>query len=423
MRSHLEAKLAQAHASLSDLHKQAADLDQPLLAEALTQLGTALEELEVTVEALQASEVELEESRRRVETYARRYTELFDHAPDAYLVTDVEGVIGEANHAAGEMLGITPGRLAGKPLTLYVTDDEREPLRRFLAGLAGHEEISRREFTIAPRTGERVIVEARVETLRLLTGELVEVRWLLRDITARAETQRAFRRDFAEAKRERQRLEDLDSWKNAFIAAAAHDLRAPLVDIGMAAQLLSDKVGEDGARWVDVIIEASERAERLLGDLLDLDRFTRGVMTLERDDVDLAKAVSEAVEHVRLGDHAIEFDLDDVRASVEPGRVRQIVQNLVRNIVQHTPSDTRIWVRARQEREEAIIVVEDDGPGIPEGKRDVIFEPFTGDGSGLGLTLVSLFAEMHDGTVCCDERPGGGARFTVRVPRHAPTAG
>jgi signal transduction histidine kinase len=102
--------------------------------------------------------------------------------------------------------------------------------------------------------------------------------------------------------------------------------------------------------------------------------------------------------------------------------VERIVENLLRNAVKHTPGDARIWVRVEREGDAALLIVEDDGPGVPADTREAIFEPFSqgasparSTGLGVGLAVVARFAALHDGRAWVEEREGGGASFRVSL--------
>jgi signal transduction histidine kinase len=110
--------------------------------------------------------------------------------------------------------------------------------------------------------------------------------------------------------------------------------------------------------------------------------------------------------------------------TIDPPKLERIVENLVANAVRHTPPTSRIWVRLEPVEEGALLSVEDDGPGVPVELRDAVFEPFRqgptatphSPGTGIGLSLVARFAELHGGRAWVDERPGGGAAFHVLLP-------
>jgi signal transduction histidine kinase len=117
----------------------------------------------------------------------------------------------------------------------------------------------------------------------------------------------------------------------------------------------------------------------------------------------------------------VNLEAQPVTIAVDPAKVERIVENLLANTARHTPRDTQVWVRVEPMGSGALIVVEDDGPGVPEDERERIFEPFLqgsspadhSPGVGVGLTLVARFAELHGGRAWVQDRPGGGASFRV----------
>jgi signal transduction histidine kinase len=108
--------------------------------------------------------------------------------------------------------------------------------------------------------------------------------------------------------------------------------------------------------------------------------------------------------------------------------ISRIVENLLMNAARHTPPGCQVWVKVLPQDDDVLIVVEDDGPGLPEEHRDSIFQPFEhgpmtsvhNPGVGVGLSLVAKFAELHGGRVWVEERDGGGASFRVLIPRGDP---
>ena len=121
----------------------------------------------------------------------------------------------------------------------------------------------------------------------------------------------------------------------------------------------------------------------------------------------------------------VEVETWPITAAVDVPKVERIVENLLVNAAKHTPPATRVWVRVRREGEGVLIVVEDEGPGVPEELRQAVFEPFlqgrqldpNRPGTGIGLSLVARFAGLHGGKVWVEERPGGGSSFKVFLPR------
>lgn len=225
-------------------------------------------------------------------------------------------------------------------------------------------------------------------------------------------------------------LSEVDEWKTTFLQAVAHDLRSPLSSvIGMldTALAIGDELPSEERRvLLERAHDGSERLRRLLEDLLDVERIAAGAIEPEREEVRLDDLVRTAVGQIDLDDREVELDLAPVVAFVEPSRVERIVTNLVRNAVTHTATGVPVWVRVRARGDHLELVVEDAGPGIQDGAHGDVFEAFrragstTAEGSGLGLHLVRRFTELHGGSVHVTDRPGGGARFVVRLPPRDP---
>jgi signal transduction histidine kinase/GAF domain-containing protein len=259
------------------------------------------------------------------------------------------------------------------------------------------------------------------------------VRGLIVDVTQGKRAEQALRRSeqkYSEAfHREReatQRLRALDEMKNTFLEAVSHDLRTPLTSIlGSAVTLEQAGMKLPEADVTDLLRRIASNArklERLLSDLLDLDRLQRGIMTPQRRETDVGALVREAVrEFEHFGGREVEVTAAEFVANVDAAKVERIVENLLANATRHTPADSRIWVRARADDEGVLIVVEDEGTGVPDELKEAIFEPFrqgpgpasTSPGVGVGLSLVARFAELHGGRAWVEDRPGGGASFHV----------
>jgi two-component system, OmpR family, sensor kinase len=118
-------------------------------------------------------------------------------------------------------------------------------------------------------------------------------------------------------------------------------------------------------------------------------------------------------------------EVEPATVEVDAAKVERIIENLVSNAVRHTAPNTQVWVRASAGEEGLLLVVEDDGPGVPEEHREAVFEPFRqapgsavehSPGVGIGLSLVARFAQLHGGNAWVEEREGGGASFRVLIP-------
>ena len=142
--------------------------------------------------------------------------------------------------------------------------------------------------------------------------------------------------------------------------------------------------------------------------------------------VDLAEVARNVVAESEVAvDREVTIDTMPTIAAVDVPKVERIVENLLVNAARHTPPRAHIWIRVRPTADGAILAVEDDGPGLPPEDRERVFGPFErggsaaahAPGSGIGLTLVARFAELHGGRAWAEERDGGGASFLVWLPQ------
>lgn len=261
---------------------------------------------------------------------------------------------------------------------------------------------------------------------RSFTDQELELTRGIADITALALGNAG---SFQQLEESTERLRALDEMKTMFLEAVSHDLRTPLSTVLGAALTLQAGTAPLGSSeatdLLDRLVANARKLERLLTDLLDLDRLMRGIAEPNRRATNLTQLITDAVEDADfLGDHDVELDLDPVGGMLDAAKVDRIVENLLINAVRHTPEQARIWVRLRQEEEDAVLTVEDEGPGIPAEARETIFEPFRqgpepnrhSPGVGIGLSLVARFAELHGGLAWVEDRDGGGASFHVRLP-------
>ena len=223
-------------------------------------------------------------------------------------------------------------------------------------------------------------------------------------------------------------LRALDEMKNAFLSALSHELRTPVTAIlGLARTIELDyerlEPGEI-KEFMRRIAGKASKLDRLLNDLLDLDRLRHGMLAPARRLGNMADIVRHVIDELDSAERTrIALDCEDVLVAVDHIQAERIVENLVVNALTHTPPETPVWVRTCAKEGGVIVIVEDAGPGVPQDLRTVIFEPFKqagvsthAPGVGIGLSLVARFADSHGGRAWVEDRDGGGASFRVFLP-------
>jgi len=219
--------------------------------------------------------------------------------------------------------------------------------------------------------------------------------------------------------------------KDAFLAAASHELRTPLAAAKMQVQLAQRKYGtllEAGPRRaLEGLNRQVDRMTNLVGDLLDVSRLVTGRLSLEVDDFDLVPLLRTACERLQslTSAHRLRLEVpEQLLMSGDPGRIEQVVTNLVSNAVRYSPHGGRVDLQAWTEGGELALRVRDEGVGIPAEKLALIFERFGQahgaryGGLGLGLTISQGIIVQHGGRIWAESGgiEGEGSTFHVRLP-------
>jgi len=274
-----------------------------------------------------------------------------------------------------------------------------------------------------------VVIQGRGAVVLNDEGNVARIVGTAQDITEQKRAESSLRAAFEREREAADRLRALDEMKGTFLTAVSHELRTPLTAVAGFAYTLQHRLDsitpEEREEMLLAITRNSRKLEALLTDLLDLDRLERGILEPRGHPQDIAQLVLRTVEQTDIGDeHAVEILAEPVHAIVDGAKVERMVENLLSNSARHTPPGTRIWVRVEREGDQALIVVEDDGPGVPPELHGSIFQPFSqgpsitshNPGVGIGLSLVSQFARLHGGRAWVEDREGGGASFRVLLP-------
>jgi PAS domain S-box-containing protein len=363
---------------------------------------------------------ELDHVANQLRVSETRLKALFDNAAVGIAEVDASGAFALANESLCRLLGESGETLRGMKMGDVVHAEDREDLalsmHRLFAGQVA-DFITEKRFL--RRDGETIWVKLTLALARV-TGE-------------RGAHGVAVIEDITEQKHAEEDLREADRRKDEFLATLAHELRNPLAPIRNSLHIFRMKGIHDPAveRVTGMMERQVAHMVRMVDDLLEVSRVSRGKIELRKETVELAGVLRNAIDtslpliekgrhrlHVEMPDDAILLDADAVRLA-------QVFANLLNNAAKYTPEGGEIRLTVRLDKGEACVCVKDNGEGIPRQMLQRVFNMFTQvntgaraqGGLGIGLTLAKTLVYLHGGTIeAASEGPGRGCEFTVRLP-------
>jgi PAS domain S-box-containing protein len=337
---------------------------------------------------------------------------------DAVIVTDAEGTITFLNEVAESLVARTLAYARGRPLAdvfrianeqdgLLVEDPVRKALRTAaIVGLANHTVVVRPD-------GSTIPIDDTAAPIRL-GDRIIGAVLIFRDISERRRSEHALR--------------DADRRKDEFLATLAHELRNPLAPIRNAMRIISARADADAnmGKAKEVVERQLKHMVRLIDDLMDVSRITRGRLELHRERIDLEVAVKIAAETSQplmdVKHHALRIQATEgVIVQADVTRLAQVFANLLNNSAKYSPPGSEISIKIASEGRHAVVSVSDNGVGIPASMLPRIFDMFVQleqgglrEGLGIGLTLVKRLVELHGGIIEASS-PGAGQGSTFKV--------
>lgn len=431
-------RVAHLYERLDALQQQLGNPASPAernLIDALNSLQAVLEELEAAEQVLIQRNDELIVTQERLEIERHRYRELFELAPDGYLVTDCEGIIEEANRAAAALFNISQPSLRGKPFGVYLASSERPRFRARLREVDAGRPLRDEEVQLRPYGLEPVSVLLTVVGDEPGIGRPGRLRWVIRDLSERKASEAALR-DSEERLRHSQRMESI----GRLAGGVAHSFNNLLAAIGFHSELLAERVDGDELAHVEEIQKAAERAASLAGQLLAFSRrqvLQPRVLRLSR-----ILAGMEPMLRRLLGediDLRLELDAPDAAVEADAAQLEQVILNLAVNARDAMPFGGTLTLRTEvvdhaggppgaedpAPGPSVRLTVSDTGIGMDTEVLARAFEPFyttkeQGKGTGLGLATVHGIVLQSGGDIRVESRPDHGTTFVIDLPRTEP---
>ena len=367
--------------------------------------------------------------RKRAEADREQFVTLIESSTDFIGICDLGGNPYFINRAGLQLVGLDDMEQARRTpvLDFFFPEDQPLIMEEFLPSVLekGHGEIEVRFRHF--KTGAARWMAYKVLALPDAAGRPLALATVSQDVTERKRLENTLRTladDLSEA----------DRRKNEFLAMLAHELRNPLAPISNAVHAL--RLGTGSAHAVQSASEMLERQvgqmARLVDDLLDMSRITRGNIELRRARVDLSAIVTQAVDAARLAFKSLDHELtvtlprDPIYLDADPMRLAQVVGNLLNNANKFTDRGGHVWLTVERAGGQAVLRVRDNGIGVAAGQLPRLFDIFTQvdtslersrGGLGIGLTLVKTLVEAQGGSVEAHSQGlGHGSEFVVRLP-------
>ena len=354
--------------------------------------------------------VAIENARLHAQTEAERgrLTAILTSTADAVIVTDAQGRLLLINPAAAHTFHLDPQKEIGRPFREALT---HEGLRRLFERAGGLEHGLTEELTVEGPDGKARTLYVNISPVRGTGGQILGLVAAMQDITT---------------------YKELDKMKSDFVATVSHDLKTPLTAIRGFADLvaMSGPLSEQQQEFIGRIKEVTREMAALIGDLLDLGKIEAGV-EMEQVPCDLKALAAEVVHDLEFRalekQIVVEMQIPEQVPTVvgDPGRLKQVLANLVGNAIKYTPAGGHVWIRIFPEDDHLITSVQDTGIGISAHDQKQIFHKFYRvrteetahiEGTGLGLSIARSIVERHGGRIWVESEPGKGSTFFFSLP-------
>ncbi|TFZ04358.1 sensor histidine kinase [Ramlibacter rhizophilus] len=388
-------------------------------------LNERIEQLSREIRRRRLAEADLHQSREW-------YRVTLHSIGDAVIVTDAEGRVSFMNPVAEALTGWPLADCTGRHLDeifVIINDSSRAPVespvaqvlrRGVVVGLANHTLLVR-------RNGEELPIDDSGAPIRAGDGTLLGVVLVFRDLSERYGLER-------ELLRQTQRLEEADRRKDEFLSMLAHELRNPLAPLRSGVHLLATRSAEATVvqRIAGAMTRQVDHVVRLVDDLLDVARLTRGAIRVERTPILLREVVEQAADMARptMAARGLRFSVtpppESARVDGDHTRLVQALDNLLANAAKFTPPGGSVDLGAAVVGAEAVITVIDTGQGVAPALLPRVFELFVqgehaldkaNSGLGIGLSIAQAIVRLHEGEIEASSRgPGQGSEFVLRLP-------
>jgi two-component system, chemotaxis family, CheB/CheR fusion protein len=367
--------------------------------------------------------------RKRAEIELGRLAAIVTSSNDAIISKSLMGIVSSWNDAAMAMFGYSAEEMVGRSIKTLIPKDRMSEEDMILSTISQGKPISHYETIRLRKDGTPINVSVSISPVKDSAGRIVGAAKIARDIT--------------EAKRTEAALRHAVSARDEFLSIASHELKTPLTSLSMQTQirkryLLREEMSAFAPEKLRKMFDSDERQifrlTRLIDDMLDVARIDSGKLEVKPEPVDLEALVREVAERMseqlKASDCPLQIEVTgQVQGEWDRFRIEQVVMNLLSNAYKYGAGKP-IRIQVSEEKDQAVLCVQDQGIGIAKEDQERIFGQFERavprsdvTGLGLGLYITRQIVQSHGGTISVESDPGHGSSFIVRLPlaRRRPT--
>lgn len=380
---------------------------------------------------------EASERRKRLEAEQalrqneERFRSLIENGLDIITVLDAEGVIDYESPSLERILGYEPETLVGKNIIQYIHPEDQENVLATLNQTIKNFDLALNiEFRFKHQNGSWRILEAvgKAYFESINTSQKLSIVVNSRDITERKRAE--------EIRHNLERERELSEARFNFVSMMSHEFRNPLGTIIASSELLKNyshkTTPEQKERCLTRIEDAAQEMMQLLNDILNLSRAEVGQLEFNPQPLYIEEFCQNLVEGIQIStSHQYSFNLlfsgDCTQACMDEKLLGHILNNLLSNAIKYSPQGGKVQLELACEKDEAVLLIQDWGIGIPQQEQQQLFESFYRGqnvgkipGTGLGLCIVKKFVDLHNGKISLKSQVGVGTTFKVTLPLHSP---
>ncbi|WP_026996902.1 PAS domain-containing sensor histidine kinase [Flectobacillus major] len=361
--------------------------------------------------------------------------DFYNNAPNGYHSLDVDGYYLKVNDTELRLLGYTREELVGKVRFIDLMPTELKDESAKIYEKFKKEGTARNlEFELLTKDGRVIPILLNANAIYDEEGNFITTHSMIIDISERKNLEKVLLAQNQELNRLNEQLFHINQEKNRFIGIASHDLQNPLTNIKLIAgkfRKTAQNLSDSQRRWIDELVNTTDRMASLIKNMLSINRIERDTVNPDFEQHNIVELLTtslsrfeEIATRKQIKIH-FESDSDSLIANTDPDYLTEIIENLVSNAIKFSYNNTSIWVSLSQNSEQLTLQVTDQGQGILEEEKTLLFRRFqklsakptsNESSTGLGLSIVKELTEQLGGTISCESKVGIGTAFIVHLP-------